>query len=434
MDPQVSALIAERIDRVSANRSDAAAWGALGIACEANGFAAHAARAYDTATTLVPQNPRWWYRAAILRSRLGDLPGALAAMDRVLALEPGYAPAHWRRGMWLFDQGDTHSAEAAFRRATDIDSADAAGWVGLARVFLARGENQSAAGTLERLLNDHPGDRYALQLLGTAYRRLGRQDDARFALAVGASGEPVWHDPWSNEVSAARRGFANLLKEATQHAMAGRFSDAIPLLEQLRAGKPADAGLLTHLGGIYAAAGRLPDAIALLESVVARDPDSFDAHLNLATAHLSARALERSAAHADRAIALRPESAKAHEMRGMIFWQSGQPAEAMRVLGTALDLDPRSQRPRVWIGWILLERGQPDRALPLFERALESDPLLVDALVGIGRAQMHMGATEQARLMLDRAAQIDPGNPRLKAAEEMMRVLEARPSGRGSRR
>ena len=52
---------------------------------------------------------------------------------------------------------------------------------------------------LERLLNDHPGDRYAMQLLGTAYRRLGRDDDARFALAVGAGGEPVWRDPWSDE-------------------------------------------------------------------------------------------------------------------------------------------------------------------------------------------------------------------------------------------
>ena len=30
-----------------------------------------------------------------------------------------------------------------------------------------------------------PGERYALQLLGTAYRRVGRDDDARFALLGG---------------------------------------------------------------------------------------------------------------------------------------------------------------------------------------------------------------------------------------------------------
>src|SRR5687767_8041269 len=54
MDPDIAALIGERIDRVSAARSSAKAWGELGIACEANGFASAAAKAYDTAIRLEP--------------------------------------------------------------------------------------------------------------------------------------------------------------------------------------------------------------------------------------------------------------------------------------------------------------------------------------------------------------------------------------------
>jgi tetratricopeptide (TPR) repeat protein len=430
MDPEVRALISDRIERVSDARSSASAWGALGIACEANGFARTAAQAYETATTLEPANARWWYRLALLRSRLGDPSGALSALDRVLALDANYAPAHWRRGLWLFDQGNTQLAEASFRRAAEVDRTDPGGFVGLARVFLARGENQAAVDTLERLLSEYPGDRYALQLLGTAYRRLARHDDAQFALAVGAGGEPLWRDPWSDEVAAARRGFAAVLKQATGHAMAGRFSEAIPLLEQLRAQKPEDVGLVIHLGGVYAAAGRLPEAIALLDAVVARHPDSFDAHLNLATAHVFARALDRAAAHADRAIALRRDSAKAHETRGMILWQSGQVIEATAALEKALDLDPRNQQPRVWIGLMLLERGQPARAIPFFEAALRSDPMLGDALVGIGRAQIDMGEIEQARLTLARAAQVDPESQRLKAAVDLLRNVDE-PQRRG---
>jgi protein O-GlcNAc transferase len=420
MDPEVAGLIEARIQRVSAARSDATAWGALGTACEANGFTVAAARAYDTATRLDPENPRWWYRLALITSRLGDQPAAMAALDRTLRLAPTYAPAHWRRGLWSLDQGDLVSAEASFRRATEVDAADIGGGVGLARVYLTRGENQRAVDLLERLLNDHPGDRYAMQLLGTAYRRIGREDDARFALAVGTAGEPTWRDSWSNEVGSDRRGFAAVLKEATALAMAGDFAQAIPRLERLRAARPDDLGLLNHLGGIYAASGRSSDGIALLESVLTRDPQNFDTHLNLATAHAFARAFERAERHAERALAIRPANARALETKGMILWQTGRPAEARRALDGAIARDPRNARARVWLGLLLLEQQQPRAALTVFEAALSIDPMLADALVGFGMAQLQLGERDAAVLAFRRAEQIDPANVRLARA---MRLL-----------
>jgi tetratricopeptide (TPR) repeat protein len=421
MDPDIAAFIGERIARVSAARSSAPAWGELGIACEANGFAGVAAKAYATAIRLEPANARWWYRLALNKSRLGDQPGGLAALDRVLELDATYAPAHWRRGLWLLDQGDTASAEASFRRATTVDAADVGGWVGLARVYLARGENQRAVEMLERLLNDHPGDRYALQLLGAAYRRIGREDDARFTLAVGARGEPVWRDPWSDQVGADRRGFASVLKEATALAMAGDSAQAIPLLERLRSARPDDLALLNHLGGVYAAGGRTSEAIALLESVLARDPQNFDTHLNLATAYGYDRAFARAESHVDRALTIRPTSARALEAKGVILWQAGRPAEARHVLEAALARDPRQARPRVWIGFLLDEQRQPAAAVPWFEAALRIDPMSADALVGLGMAQLQLGARDAATMALRRAEQIDPTNARLASAMRLLR-------------
>jgi tetratricopeptide (TPR) repeat protein len=435
MDPDAAAFIRERIEQVEAAPSSAAAWGALGVACEANGITSHATRAYETATRIAPEHPRWWYRLALTRSRLGDYPGALAALDRALTLDNTYAPAHWRRGLWLFDQGQMPVAEAAFRRAIEIDAADSGGWVGLARVHLARGDNQAAVESLERLLDAHPGDRYALQLLGTAYRRLGRDDDARFALALGASGEPRWRDPWSDEVAAARRGYAASLKEATEHAMAGRFGEAIPLLERLRSQKPDDLALVTYLASAYAGSGRLSDAIPLLESVLSREPDNFDARLNLGTAYVFARAFDRARPHIDRAIALRPQSAKAQATRGMMLWQTGDTAEATPVLTRAVTLDPRDPTPRVWLGLMFLERGQSASALQSFEDALQIDPMLVDALAGSGVAHLRLGAPEPARLVLDRAAQIAPDHARVIAAQNMLQQYQASVRhGQGPRR
>ena len=123
-------------------------------------------------------------------------------------------------------------------------------------------EHDRAAGLLERLASADPSDGYTLQLLGTAYRRLGRHDQAASALQVGAKGEPQWSDPWTNEMLAFRRGYAALLKDATAYIVAGQFPRRSRILEQLRRDRPDDLVLMAHLGQVYVAAGRDTEGVA----------------------------------------------------------------------------------------------------------------------------------------------------------------------------
>ena len=60
------------------------------------------------------------------RSREGDLDAALEAEDRVIELNGSYAPAHWRKGLWLLDRGELEAAQAAFERAIRLDAGDPA--------------------------------------------------------------------------------------------------------------------------------------------------------------------------------------------------------------------------------------------------------------------------------------------------------------------
>ncbi len=143
-------------------------------------------------------------------------------------------PSRWRRGLVLLDRGDLGEAEAAFRVAVNLAPGDAGGATGLARVQMAGGHPEEAAATLEALLDRTPQDRYAYQLLGRAYRALGRAEEAEDAVAAGVSGEPRLADPWSDEVGAYRRGFAAMLKEATALGLDGDYAAAIGVLEQLR--------------------------------------------------------------------------------------------------------------------------------------------------------------------------------------------------------
>lgn len=417
IDPAVRELLGDLTARVNDRRSDAGAWGRLGMGFEANGLLVEAEEAYDTAVTLDDREARWLYRRAVLRARRGDVTEGLADLALVVARAPGYVPAYRRQGRWLLDLGDADGAERSMHEAIRLAPDDPAGPVGFALVQLARGQDAAAVETLEALLAAHPGQRYALHLLGTAYRRAGREEEARFALAIGSTGQPDWPDPWSEEVGQYRRGFAAQLKEATALGLEQRYDEAIGLLQRLVAERPDDTALRVYLGGMYASARRVGEAESLLVSVLARHPGEFDAHMHLASAYLFGGALDKAAAHASRALALRPSNADAARLQGVVQWQRGRTNEAERHFEAALVRDPRDPMPHLWIGMILGERGDYLAARRRFEMAIDRNPLLGDALIGIADTHAARGEFAEAERALARAAQAEPRNPRLAEAQ-----------------
>jgi tetratricopeptide (TPR) repeat protein len=354
---------------------------------------------------------------------MGRLEEAIQDVRKAIEVNPSYAPAHWRLGLWLLDKDDTEGAERAFARASELNPADPSGGIGLARVYLQRHDDQRAAEVLERTLAKSPGDRYAMQLLGTAYRRLQRLDEGAFALAVGVSGEPAWVDPWTDEMTSFRRGFAVRLKDATQYFLDGRTAPAIQLLEALQREKPDDLALLSHLGEVYVAALRPDEGIRALEKVVARDPERYGAFANLASGYLQQNDLTRALAAIDRAIALNPSYGRAYETRGLILWRSGDDSGAHDMLERAVRFDPRAVRAIVWKGMVEMNLANPGAALESFTRATHLDPTRVDAWVGISNAAMVMKRIDQATAALQRATQLNPDAPDVKQAAERLRSL-----------
>lgn len=423
LDPAVAALLDELTAAVNADRSDAARWGRLAMALEANGLLVQAAGNYEVAVRLDDQEPRWRYLLALLKARRGEIDSALADLERVVQLAPDYVPARWKQGLWWLDRGDPSKAQAAFQVAVQAAPRDPAGHIGLGLVHLSKREDAKAAAALETVLAASPGDRYALQLLGTAYRRLGREQDALFALTVGSTGQPVWADPWSDEVGQYRRGFAALLKEATQLGLERKFDEAIARLDQLVTLRPDDRALRVYLGGMYAAAGRVAEAAAILDPVLAADPSHFDATMHLASGYLFAGNLDRAAAYATQALALRPSNADAAKLQGMVHWQQGRTREAESLFTAAASADPRDPMPHLWMGMILGQQMRYVEARRHFETALSKNPLLGDALIGVADTFAATGAFGPAEVALKRAEQAEPNNPRLAAARD--RILSA---------
>jgi tetratricopeptide (TPR) repeat protein len=428
--PDVSAAVQAAYDRVRSDSKSAANWLALGMVCEANGLSAEARAAYQRSVALDERQPRAWYRLALTQGRAGHLTDAMSAIERAIALDGGYAPAHWRRGLWLLDQAKEGEARSAFEKATAIDPANPGGWVGLARVAMAQQRPADAVDLLEKFLSQHPGDLYAIHLLGTAYQRLGRTDEAEYARAMAGPGEPVWPDAWSDELHALRVGFAQTLKEATAQQLSGNYGAAIPLFERLSKERPDDLSLMQQLGLSYVAAGRSADGLSLLRRALDRDPDNLETHLRLASAYLNTHDYAQALVHADRAVALSPELGRAHESRGMALWRGQRPVEAFAAFQSALRFDPANVQTHIWMGWILLEAGRAQEADPHFETAARRNPMLADAYVGMGIVSLQRGRLDDAGQAFERAAKLEPDNPRLVQARTQLEALRSKPGGR----
>ncbi len=425
--PEIADLVRQARESVVDNPRDGVRWGRFGMVCEANGLAGTAREAYAHAAAMQPAEPKWPFHLAMVESRLGQSGEAIRDMRHAIELNASYAPGYWRLGLWLLDENQVAEAEHAFNRATDIDPADRAGWLGLARLYLQRDENERAAGLLEKLVSAAPTDSYALQLLGNAYRRLGRADEGTSAAQVGAKGEAEWSDPWTDEIMAFRRGYAALLKEATAYIVAGRFREAIEILEQLQREKPDDLTLMAHLGQVYVAAGRDAEGVSLLERVTAREPDRFEAHVDLATGYMHLDDLARARVEAERAVRLNGAYSPAYETLGLIRWRGEDARGAVAAFDRSAQLDPRNVRALVWKAMVETNQGRTADALATFERAARTDPTSVDAWIGVANAQLNRGDVEAAAAALHNAERLQPDRPAVKATADRLRSHAAEP-------
>jgi predicted Zn-dependent protease len=421
--PEVRPLVEEALEGLRQDRGDGARWGRFGMICEANGLRDAARNAYHAATVVQPSEAKWWYRLAWVEALAAQFDEAIRDVRRAVDLQPGYAPAQWRLGLWMLDRNDNDEAERVFTRARETDPSGVAPGVGLARVYLQRREDQRAIDTLKQTLSRHPDDRYAMQLLGRAYSRIGRVTEAAFAQALSSDTQPDWADPWTLEVGEFERGFAVRLKNAARRFLANPTQASFAQLEQLRQEKPDDLALLSHLGEMYVEARRFDAGIPLLEAAVAKDPQRFEAFVSLASAYLERNDLPRARTAIARAVAIHPTLGRAHEIRGAVLARAGDKRGAVEALQLAVRYDPRSTRAMIWKGRLEMQLARPADAQESFTRATQQDPMVAEGWVGLVDAAIALGAFDRAAAAIEQAGRFNPSNQAVKDAAKRLTTL-----------
>jgi tetratricopeptide (TPR) repeat protein len=242
--------------------------------------------------------------------------------------------------------------------------------MGLANLYLKKGEEARAISLLEQAVRGAPRAYEPRFLLGSAYNRLGRHEEAlsqlQNALQLGGDGsaEVYYHLARAfgglgrqEERRKALARFAELTRKSKQDTEAQR--GAMRLLEQAKA--------LVDSGDLHAAAARMEEARDLR-------PSDDRILFRLASLQYDLQRYDLARNYAQEAITLAPSEWLYHYLLGLVEMASGRWQPARSNLDIAARLNPSAAEVHNALGQVALREDDPRRAVESFERAVELDP------------------------------------------------------------
>lgn len=405
------ALSGPQAQHGAAQRDEARARDAQGVALAQAGRIAEAVEQFRAALQLDPDFPEAGYHLALAYERAGQTDEAIAKVEDALRLRPDFIEARYllagccrKRGDF---EGELRLLQDIARRAPEFAEAHYNYGLGLQREqrFAEAVEELRAAARL-----DAKNDRYALAL-GVALANRSNDEAIRvlrsavelaplnaephynLALALAAAG---------NETEAARE-FEEALRFNPSHA-AARRGLGITLLhedkleaaaEQLRRAlqdAPRDEEAANNLGMVQLRLNDVSGAIASLERAIQLNPRLIKAHFNLAQAYRRAGRSGEARLETERGAAL--TAAQRSLGRAMVLaqsarqrLQSGDRAGALSALRDAIAASPEFADAHLQLGRTILETGSNgSEAVREFRRVLDLDPERAEAHYLIGLA------------------------------------------------
>lgn len=307
------------------------------------------------------------------------------------------AKAQWKSG--ALDE-----AVSNYERALRIDYSDAYAHMELAQILMETAKIGRAHTEFELAVQFAPGDPLPHYNYGLALHRLGEGEQALAhwrkaqelapdsgtyaeAVGIGLSGtddeEALRYFELADSLGADAGSFHNnfglLLQRRADYAraeaefrkaltadpgealyrrnlavlfmVAGRFAEAVPLLEELHREAPGEGSYRIYLGRAYLESGRPDAAIGLLEEWAAgarppmppgrsAEPGPDEAFAVLALSYRARGDLDTAAAYIRRSLEMEPDNVAYLTDYGVILAENGKIAEAKALWNRVLEIDP----------------------------------------------------------------------------------------------
>ncbi|MFD9946233.1 tetratricopeptide repeat protein [Nonomuraea sp. NPDC059023] len=418
-----------------------------------------AKRDLDRAASVGFENA-WTLRAQAQVAEADDPAEALRLLDRSLELDPEDAAAHAARGKILHGLKRVQEADAAFRRALEIDPFDPRALTKLTEFWLPElpvadvtDLREAVEQAIERTPDDiplrwayseilsvqeqakdardvarhitrmPPRDAEDHRLLGLAYSKLEEREAAVAAFRAGIELAPGYADLHAH--LGVELGLADRREEAERE-----LAKAVELNEDYPFAR-------ARLGNALLALGRFEEAEPHLRRAIELWPGVSDPLLDLAEVLRMTRRPEEGLELAEQAVRLQP-SAFAIGSRGQLYYTLQRLEEARKDLERAIEIDPELSWARGTLAEVYRMTGELDDAIAHATRAIPQSDDSRWLLSVRGAAKFAQGHYAEAEADLREAAELrHPAEPvdllalvmlrntlqRLGRAEEAVRLL-----------
>lgn len=422
LSTRVQIVLQDGIAAAQAAPNDAGARLRLAQLYQGNALPAQAIEAYRQTVELDPESPRGWYGLGLLLADEGRIDEAIHAHAQVAVHAPEYAPARWQRGFLLLDQGRFEEAEAAFRTTLELQPRSPAARVGLARTALADGRPEDAETLLDSLRTETSSP-YLDFLLGQAYRRQGRIEEAALLLANVQGDPPRYEDPWFTDVLDAGASPQSRIDRIDRLMDAGDLRAALKEARDALEDEPGELVLLNRLGHLQNVLGQQKAAMRTLKRALNIDEEYAPTHLNMSYQYQERGEHSKARVHAQRAVELNPNMPMAHMQVGMLLMMSEQFPTAVEHFDAAFRQGVQDTPARHQYAYALTRVGRLNDALKQYRIVLLLDRNDGRSWAGLADVFLLQNRLEEARQAVQQGLTRDPDSPNV---QTMARVLQER--------
>jgi tetratricopeptide (TPR) repeat protein len=233
---------------------------------------------------------------------------ALAAANDQIAKSPNNSSFYDLLGTVLFEsKKDTKGAEAALRKAVELDKSNSNALVKLGKVQIAEGAADQALATYQQSIKDNPREVTFYILAGELYEAKNQWDQARTMYQQALNVQ--------SDNPTASNNLAYLILQ-----QGGNVDLALAMAQTARRGIPDSPNFADTLGWAYYQKGVYKSAISLFQESLRLNekqgaPDDADVHYHLGLAYQKTNQPALARQQLERALKLKPNSPDAASAR-----------------------------------------------------------------------------------------------------------------------
>ena len=347
----------------------------------------------DDVLTRAPKNPLALHLKGVIALYQHDVEGAARALQSALAAAPDFPPSLLALATVKHQQGQSNQAEALLRRYIALVPDGLAARKALAAELLAGDRPADAIDALSPMAAQLT-DGQDLALLGTAYLRAQRFNEAAHYLALAAEALP-------NSPQLKTQVALGLAAAGDNAGALARLDEIVPAPESATQNEVLKVLLNLRNGNTDAA---LAGANGLVEST----SHSALAYNILGVVQVARKDSAAARAAFDAALKADPKFGGAAVNLAKLDLQEGKPADARKRLEDVVAASPGDQSALLALAQLTLAAGDTDKAASYLEQARQADAKALQPRIALARLALARGDLKTADAVSAEAEAIRP--------------------------